>query len=50
MNKTILIIDDDKYKVNKIYETLLEEFDNPNIIECFSRNEGLLTIKINRKE
>ena len=48
MNKTILIIDDDKNKVNNIGNALFEKFDNPNIMVASSRNDGLLIIMQNK--
>ena len=48
MNKTILIVDDSTYKVSRIVKELNSELDNPNIIECFSRNEGINAIKNNK--
>lgn len=42
MEKNILVVDDDSYKLGHIVRALNNDFDNPNIIAASSRNDGLL--------
>jgi len=48
MEKSILIIEDNKYKMSHIKDALFEKHNDINLIVCSSRNEAMRIIMNNR--